>query len=179
MYSEIELINRAQEILKEIAQGVNPLTKEKIEESNFVNNPKMIRCFMFCAEMLDRAKAPVKNTNTQFIITAKQKENINIPYDTIGFSNFAKIVNENIDQFISKKASAHKIILSLKNLGILGEVINENNKKVTITLPNSADYGFITVHKSFEEREYDQVMANRQGQKYLIDNLEMLMGGVR
>lgn len=176
MNSEVELINKAQEILKEIARGINPFTKEKIEESNFVNNPKMIRCFMFCAEMLDRAKVPAKNTNTQFIITAEQKENIKIPYETIGFTNFTKIVNENIDQFISKKASAHKIILSLKNLGILGEITNDNNKKVTITLSNSAEYGFVTIHKNFEGREYDQVMANRQGQQYLIDNLEMLMG---
>lgn len=176
MNSELELISKAQEILKEMAQGINPFTKERIEETNFLNDPKMIRCLAFCADMLDRAKVPVNNTNTEFIITKEQKESIHIPYDTIGFTNFSRIVNEIIDQFISKKASAHKIILSLKNLGIIGELINEKGKKTTITLPNSADYGFVTVHKSFNGREYDQVMANRQGQRYLIDNLEMLMG---
>lgn len=73
MNSEVELITRAQEILREIARGFNPLTKEKIDETNFVNNPKMIRCFMFCADMLDRAKKPAQNYNTQFIITQEQK----------------------------------------------------------------------------------------------------------
>lgn len=179
MNSQVELITKAQEILREIAQGINPFTKEAIEESNFVNNPKMIRCFIFCADMLDRAKVPPKNTNTDFIITKEQKEKILIPSDTIGFTQFTNIVNENIDQFISKKASPHKIIVSLKNLGILGEIVNDNNKKVTITLPNSEEYGFITVHKTFNGNEYDQVMANRKGQKYLIDNLEMLMGQVK
>jgi len=179
MNSEIELITRAQEILKEIAQGINPFTKEKIEESNFVNNPKMIRCFMFCAEMLELAKTQKKSrkaSDLPFIITAEQKDRIIIELDTIGFTQFTRLVNEIIDQSISRKASPIKIINSLKTLGIIGEVIKDNGKKETTVLPNSEDYGFISVHRNMYGKEFDQVMANRQGQKYLIDNLEMLMG---
>lgn len=176
MSEEMELINRAQEILREMARGVNPFTKERIEETNFVMNPKMIRCFMFCADMLDRAKRPDQNYNTQFIITAEQKERIIIHYDTISFTQFCKIVNNVINQSISKRVSAIKLTQSLKNLGILGEAIDNRSRKATITIPGSAQYGFATVRKSFEGKEYDQVVANRQGQKYLIDNLEMLMG---
>ncbi len=179
MNSEVELITRAQEILKEIARGINPFTKEQIEESNFVNNPKMIRCFMFCAEMLERAKRPTPNDNTQFIITKEQKERINIQYDTIGFTQFCKIVNSVIDQSISKRAFQNRITLSLRTLGILGEEVDYRGGKKSVTIPTSAEYGFITVHKSVDGREFDQILANRKGQKYLIDNLEMLMGEVR
>ncbi len=178
MHKDIELVTRAQEILREIARGINPLTKEKIEESNFVNNPKMIRCFIFCAEQLEKAKVLPKNTNPHFIITPQQKANIIINSETIGFAQFARLVNEVIDESISKKASARTIIQSLKTLGILGEFINSRNKKETTVLANSADYGFVSVHREMNGREFDQVMANRQGQKYLLDNLEMLMGEV-
>lgn len=176
MNTEIELITKAQEILKEIARGINPLTKEKIEMDNFVNNPKMIRCFMFCAEMLEKAKLPTKNTNTQFIITDAQKEKINIEFDKVGLSVFVRRVNEVIDESISKRVSQPRITQSLKTLGILGESINEKGNKATITIPISADYGFETKRVISGDREYNQVVANRQGQKYLIDNLEMLMG---
>lgn len=178
MHKDIELVTRAQEILREIARGINPLTKEKIEESNFVNNPKMIRCFMFCAEQLEKAKVLPKNTNPHFIITPQQKANIKIDSETIGFAQFAKLVNEVIDESVSKKASAHTIIQSLKTLGVLGEFINSRNRKETTVLANSADYGFITVHRELNGREFDQVVANKKGQRYLIDNIEMLMGEV-
>jgi len=176
MHEELELINKAQEILREIARGVNPFTKERIEETNFVMNPKMIRCFMFCADQLEKAKKPPVNTNTQFIITKEQKNRIHIDYDTIGFTQFCKIVNNVIDQSISKRAHQNRITASLRTLGILGEERDYRGNIRTITIPSSAEYGFITVHKKVEDREYDQVMANRKGQKYLIDNLEMLMG---
>jgi len=179
MNSEVELITKAQEILREISRGVNPLTKERIEETNFAINPKMIRCFMFCADMLEKAKRPPQNYNTQFIITQEQKRKIIIRYDTISITQFCKIVNNVIDQSISKRAFQNRIIQSLKTLGILGEVVDFRGHKISVTISNSAEYGFISVKKSFEGREYDQIVANRQGQKYLIDNLEMLMGEVR
>lgn len=175
MNNEIELIARAQEILKEISQGINPLTKKKIEGDNFVNNPKMIRCFMFCADMLERAKVKPKNTNTIFLITKEQKEQINISFDTVGLKLFVRCVNEVIDESISRRASQAKITNSLKTLGILGERVTDGHKS-TITIPTSADYGFETKRVVFGEKKYDQVVANRKGQKYLIDNLEMLMG---
>ena len=65
---------------------------------------------------------------------------------------------------------------SLKTLGILGEAIDNAGRKSTITIPNSANFGFETERRTYNNQEYDQVVANRQGQKYLLDNLEMLMG---
>lgn len=179
MNEELELIKRAQEILREMASGVNPLTRERIEETNFVMNAKMIRCFMFCADMLERAKKSPNNCNTQFIITQEQKQRINIFYDTIGITQFCKIVNNVIDQSISRKAHANRIMQSLKTLGVLGEVLNYRGSKTTVTIPASAEYGFISVHKTVDGHEYDKIMATRQGQKYLIDNLETLMGEVK
>ena len=145
MYRDIELIIRAQQILREIAQGINPLTGETIEENNFVNNPKMIRCFTFVADALERAKKPEKNLNTQFIITKEQKEAIDIPFETIGISKFTQAVNKEINQSISKKAHSKKIFDSLKTLGILGETVNRDGRKTTIVIPNSANYGFESI----------------------------------
>ncbi|MFA7057237.1 MAG: hypothetical protein WC155_06730 [Candidatus Cloacimonadales bacterium] len=176
MYTDLELVKRAQQILREIAQGINPLTGEVIEETNFVNNPKMIRCFTFVADALERVNTPAKNYNTQFIITQEQKAQIELPFDTIGISKFAQAVNKVIDESISRRASANMLFNSLKTLGILGEAIDNAGRKSTITIPNSANFGFETERRVYNNQEYDQVVANRQGQKYLLDNLEMLMG---
>jgi len=176
MHQDIELIIRAQQILREIAQGINPFTGETIEESNFVKNPKMIRCFNFVADVLERTKSTVRNLNTQFIITKAQKEEIDIPFETIGITKFIQAVNQVINQSISKRASSKKIFDSLKTLGILGETVDRDGRKTTIVIPNSANYGFESVRRVSNDIEYEQVVANRKGQKYLIDNLEMLMG---
>lgn len=176
MHQDIELIIRAQQILREIAQGINPFTGETIEESNFVNNPKMIRCFTFVADTLERAKKPEKNYNTQFIITKAQKEEIDIPFETVGITKFIQAVNQVINQSISKRANSKKIFDSLKTLGILGETVDRDGRKTTIVIPNSANYGFESIRGISNNIEYEQVVANRKGQKYLIDNLEKLMG---
>lgn len=53
MNEELEKIQKARLVLQKIANGINPINGEKIEEESFLNDPRIIRCFYFVAEVLD------------------------------------------------------------------------------------------------------------------------------
>ncbi len=171
MYTENELITKAQLVLEKLSKGVNPLTGESIDSNNFILDPKLQRCFKFVIERLDNAR-PAPN---EFNITDQQKQQIDITEETIGFSKFASKVNQFIDTDVSKKVSSARLLSGLKKMGVLGDKISSKGGRITITTPQSEDYGFITIHVTQETREYDQVVATKKGQQYIIDNLEKII----
>lgn len=62
----------------------------------------------------------------------------------------------------------------LKRLGILSEAV-EDGKKRTVTNEISKDYGFFSEKRSYDGREYDMVLINNEGKKYILDNIEKIM----
>jgi hypothetical protein len=173
MYNDYQLITRAQEVLREIAKGINPIDGTQIEQGNFVKHDKIVKCFNYSANMLDKALDYIKNN--VFYITPQQKERISVYQDKVGVMSFARAVNEQIDKNVSMLANGKTINKNLKRLGVLGEKTTAKGGKVTILIPASTQYGFESIRRESNGRNYDQIVANRKGQKYLIDNLEELM----
>ncbi|MGE5629831.1 MAG: hypothetical protein ACM3TR_01900 [Caulobacteraceae bacterium] len=63
----------------------------------------------------------------------------------------------------------------LKMLGILGEEIGEGGKKKTVVNANSASYGLESEKRVFNGVEYEAVVINDKGKKYLLENIEAIM----
>jgi hypothetical protein len=99
-----------------------------------------------------------------------------LPDGLIGVTEFSKQVNMCIDQTRSKKLTAVEINKRLREMGILGEEVNPATGKTrTVTNSKSKDYGFETVTKSFNGNEYDMVVMNDTGKRYLLEHLEEIM----
>ena len=178
-HSEIEKIEKAKIILEKIAKGVNPITGEQIEEDSFLNDARMIRCFYFVAEVLGNVKDGVyrskKNKMTEFIITPEQKEMVEFPPGRIGVNEFSKCINRCIDINISKKLTGVELNKRLKKLGILSEESTQDGKTRTIINEKSIEYGFESERRSYNGNDYDMVVINDNGKKYLSENIESIM----
>ena len=92
----------------------------------------------------------------------------------IGVNEVAKCINEQINPLISKKVTGAQLNKGLKKLGILSE-LEEDGKKRTTTNERSKDYGFFLEKRSYDGREYDMVLINDEGKKYILDNIEEIM----
>jgi hypothetical protein len=179
MVSELEKMEKAKAVLMKIAKGVDPLTGEQIKEDSFLNNPKIIRCFYFVTEILDNvinAAYSKSSKSTCFIITPEQKSRVTFPEGKIGVNEFSRYVNMCIDLNVSKRLTGVEINRRLKKMGVLSEKVNPATGKMrTITNDSSINYGFETLKKSFNGVEYDMVVMNDEGKKYLLDNIEDIM----
>jgi hypothetical protein len=179
MASDFEKMDKAKTVLTKMAEGINPITGEQIKDESFLNDPRIIRCFYFITEVLDNVMKGVYSRNsklTQFVITPEQKSMVELSDGPIGVSEFSRQVNLCIDQTRSKKLTAVEINKRLRKIGVLGEEINSATGKArTVTNSKSKDYGFEMIKKSFNGNEYDMVVMNDTGKRYLLDHLEEIM----
>jgi hypothetical protein len=180
MYVDVEKMEKAKIVLAKIAKGVNPVTGEMIDKESFLNDSKMVRCFNFTTEVLDKVMNEInynKNRSKfeRFIITPEQKSRVVLPEGKIGVSEFAKCINSHIDINHSKKLTGVELNKGLKKLGVLSEVNTGDGKTRTVVTPNSIKYGFETEKRSYNGVEYDKVVINENGKKYLLENIEKIM----
>lgn len=179
MIDNFEKIEKAKNVLQTIAKGVNPLTGEIIEEDSFLNDVRISRCFYFVAEIMDNVINGAYRTNgnklSQFIITPEQKQKVEFPEGKIGVNEFSKCVNLQIDLNRSKKLSGVEINKRLKKMGILSEVATLDGKTRTTANQKSSEYGLETEKRTFNGVEYDMVVINDKGKKYLLDNIETIL----
>ncbi len=180
MYIDVEKMGKTKELLLKIAKGINPLTGEPFEKQSFLNDPKIVRGFYFMAEVLDNtAKGGYQNRYRggydKFIITPEQKSRVTFPAEKIGVNEFSRCVNSCIDLNQSRKLTGVELNKRLKKLGILNAENTPEGKTRTILNETSAKYGFETEKRSYNGVEYDKILINEAGKKYLLDNLEKIM----
>jgi hypothetical protein len=179
MTIEKEKLIRAREILQKMADGINPLSGEKIEDGSFLHDPRIIRCLHFVQEVLYSAIAGnlMKGTGKalKFSITTEEKNQVEFPHNRIGVNEFAKCVNQVIDIHRSKKLTGTELNKQLKKMGILGEEILEAGKTRTVLTAISKEYGIETEKRNYSGNEYEMILFNDEGKKYLLDNLERIM----
>jgi len=177
--SEFEKMAKAKLVLEKMARGIDPLTGEVISEENFLCDPRISRCFVFVAEVLENVINGVYSERVskleQFLITPEQKSQVNFTAGKIGLTEFTKCINACLNLNLSKKLTNVELSKRLKKMEILGENIGEKGKARTVTNENSAAYGFEMIKRSFEGKEYQMLVMNDQGKQYLLEHLEEIM----
>lgn len=178
MINDIEKIEKAKDIIVKLANGISPVDGEEIKKDNVVNDPRMIRCFFFVSEVLENliageySKASKKR---KFIINDEQKDSVIFTEGEIGVNEISKCINQKINPLISKNVTGNLINRGLKRMGILTEINNNDKSRRTSIIETSHNYGFIEIKKSYNGREYFQVVANDVGKKFVLDNIEEIM----
>ncbi len=182
MQNEFDRIEKAKAVLEKIAKGVDPLTGVAIDGESFLNDPRIIRCFYFVGEVLDNVLNGVYsargNKLLNFIITPEQKSQVRFSPGKIGVNEFSRNINECIDLSRSKRLTGVELNRRLRKMGILGEIPGEKGKTRTTLNGSSAEYGFETEIKSYNGVEYEAVVINDKGKRYLLDNIETIMEAV-
>lgn len=174
-----EKLIKAREILGRIANGVNPINGESIEKDSFLQDPRIIRCLFFIQEVLSEAIEGKLNTYSkrpqQFSITEEEKSRVELSNGRIGVNEFAKCINKVIDLNRSKRLTGKELNKQLKKMGILSEQQLPDGKKKTVMNDKSKEYGIETELRSYNGTEYEMILFNDIGKKYLLDNIEEIM----
>lgn len=55
--TELEMIRRAARYMKQLSQGIDPISGQEIGENSVLDEVRLARCFAFTADVLDRLAA--------------------------------------------------------------------------------------------------------------------------
>ncbi|MFJ7728430.1 hypothetical protein ACIQXV_20055 [Neobacillus sp. NPDC097160] len=176
MKHDYEKLDESKKILYKIAHGIDPITNAPIKNESFINDPRVIRSLFFLVDYIDAELAKIpRSKKGDFFITKEQKSHVKFPSGEIGINDCAKAINDVIDIRLVKRISGTMINKQLKKMGILNEVKTEDGKIRTITNEKSEGYGIISRIRFFDNRQYEQVLFNDLGKKFLIENLEKIL----
>lgn len=172
-----EKLGKAKAILEKMANGINPINGQPIQDESFLQDPRMIRCLFYVSNVLqlvmDGKIQRLRPTN--FVITPEEKSRVKFPEYKIGVNEFSKCINEVIDPNKSKKLTGAELNKQLKKMGILSEIPTENGRVRTTINEKSKDYGIEIEIRTYKDREYEMVVFNDAGKRFLLENIEYIM----
>ena len=112
--TDLETIKRAKMYIDKLANGIDPLTDENINNDSILNNIKISRCLFYVSGVLEKViknggeVQRVSNGQAPFLITEEQVSAVEISETPVGVAIIAKRINAVIDENV-KKISPVKI----------------------------------------------------------------------
>lgn len=174
--TELETIKRAKMYIDKLANGIDPLTDENINNDSILNNIKISRCLFYVSGVLEKViknggeVQRVSNGQAPFLITEEQVSAIEISETPVGVAIIAKRINAVIDENV-KKISPVKISNWLLEEGYLAENIRAG-KKEKVAAEKGRELGISTIDGvSPEGITYKKNLYNMNAQKFVIGNI--------
>lgn len=178
---DINLVSHAKDYIDDLAKGINPFTKEEIDENDFVNNVKISRCLFFVSEILREVienggiSSSAKVKLTEFDIESISTDSIEISDAPVTVSVIAQRINavkpENMKKL--KVTAISNWLVSIDMLRVV-TINNKNMKKVT---DNGRSLGLTEEERINQNGTYHAVTYNRNAQQFIVDNLNSIIAG--
>ena len=174
---DLKTLQRARMYIAAMSCGVNPLTGEKVSETDTLANDRIQKCCGYVVEILDGLiKKQVSRNKIPFCVTQQQAEQIFISSDPVGINEIAKRINTVTDSDMTNITGA-KIASWLVDIGYLDvktEEISEKKIKKTKLLNSKSELLGIAVQSVTDKKTgevYDKFMYNENAQRFIISHL--------
>jgi hypothetical protein len=175
--TQLELMIHAQNYIKSLANGFNPLDNSRLPENDIVNDIRISRCLFYVSAVLQevinndgRVSSKSKQKKLPFTITPQQLHKIKISKVPISLSDFIKNINSVIDTENYKRLTYKELSGWLVAKGLLSvENIDGKNKKVITDKSNQA--GISVAYRRYYEKTYTAIVYDQNAQKYILDNI--------
>ena len=176
----LDLVKHAKNYIEKMANGINPLTGEKVSDNDLINNVRIVRCLFYVNDVLERLLdngGVTKNNRVKKAAFYLDKDVLN-KYDySEGDLPISKIVKKINNLKINENITNLKITSVcnwLVNIGLLKE-IDDNGKKTKRPTETGLNLGMYVKHKSGSYGAYDIVMYTKNMQEFIINNFDSLL----
>lgn len=174
---DIKLVRRAKLYADAMAQGINPLNGDYVNEQDSLAQEKIQNCMIFISQILDNVitgGGKVKKSKTSFSITSEQKSRIETSEEPVGVNELAKRINAVIDADKMRTVSGTKIASWMVKNGYLDVVTIDDNKTIKTVNSKSAAFGISVRDKVNLDTgdTYKQPVYNKFAQQYIVQHIE-------
>lgn len=180
--TEIEKLQRAQMYISKLANGINPLNDNPVDQNEIINNERISRCLRYVSEVLDGViKSNEKTDNKKkvkklpFFLSPEARSEFVSSEIPMTASEIARYLNSLADLNVCYKLRVTDIIKWLVEAGILEIQINSENKEIKYPTSIGLDLGIFTETRSGLYGNYTAVFYNQKAQMFIVDNIEAIV----
>lgn len=179
--TELETMQRAKMYIDKLSQGIDPITDQEIHEDSVLNNVRLARCFFYVSEVLAKVIANGGTVGQQvrsldFSITPEQLARVQIMDYPVRITELTDALHQAAGDPQMKKPNARKITDWLIEKGFMTQVNGTDGKTHRIPTDYGLRMGMSTRLRQSRDGEYQAVYYDRNMQRFLLDNLESILG---
>ncbi len=180
--TDLEILERAKTYIDKMANGINPLTDDTINENDFINNVKIARCLFYVSDILrqvidngGKISSPSKKKMVPFYISPDELSQYKGFSNSITLSEIAKFINGLTNNKDMKKLGYKDLAECLVSAGYLENYIIKDR-----TIKRVTQKGY-EIGISYETRtgamgnEYQVIVYNTQAQAKVVELLKQKM----
>lgn len=180
---DINIVAHAKDYIDDLARGINPLSKEAVDENDIINNVKISRCLFYVSDILGEVianggvnanKAP-KPKQEPFDLQKLDLDNYEYSIQPITVSVIARKINE-LKPENMKKLKVTAITNWLVDINMLSTV-QVNGKSHKRPTANAESIGITMEQRNGQYGTYYAVLYNETAQHFIIDNLPSIIDG--
>ncbi|MCI8403317.1 MAG: hypothetical protein HFE49_00275 [Clostridia bacterium] len=174
---DIKLVRRAKLYSDAMAQGINPLNGDYVNEHDSLSQEKIQNCMVFISQILDSvisSGGSVKKNKSVFSITPEQKARIELSDEPVGVNELARRINAVVDSNSMRTVSGTKIASWMVKNGYLDLVTIDDNKTIKTVNEKSSAFGILERDKVNLDTgdTYKQPVYNKAAQQYIVGHIE-------
>lgn len=172
-----ERMNQAREVLQSIIDGVNPQTGKEIKKDSLLYESRISEALAFATNLMGdlQNNSYLRYKPLAFTMNEEQKSKVSFRPGTMGVMEFSKNVNEHLNLENSRKLSGVDLNRRLRKMGVISEELLANGKRRATINDCSLQYGFCMEKRDFRGTEYEMVVMNENGKKYMMENIDTIM----
>lgn len=172
---ERDKILMAQDWVRKLANGINPLTGNAVKEDDVVNNVHISRCLFYVAELLSKHTEKTTKVdptrNKPFVSSAIQVEKYNY-VDAISISAFAREIRNLIPRDMQAVSNTSMVKWLLQE-GLLKESEPDMKGRINkIATEKGKEIGIFNEERENNGGHYLATLYNQDAQRYLLDHIE-------
>ena len=170
-----EKIVTAQDWVRKLANGINPLDGNAVKEDDVVNNIHISRCLFYVAELLGKLSEKTQKVNSirniPFVSSAIQMDKYNY-VDAISISAFAREIR-NLLPANMRAISNTSLINWLLQEGLLSiSEPDSTGRAYKIATEAGKAIGIYTEERESNGGHFLITLYNQNAQRYLLEHLE-------
>lgn len=179
--TELEKLERAKMYIDSLADGVNPLDKSRVSDSDIINNVRISRCLFYVSDILRQVienggvGSPVRfGGKKPFDLSPEQRQSL-IPDDgVVTVKNMTEKINSLIDESNTVKLKATTIGAWLVSIEMLEIVTDEKGKNAKRPTEAGRAAGIYTEERIGQYGAYTIVCYSKEAQQFIFDNIDAL-----
>lgn len=179
--TELDTMKRAEEYIRKMADGINPLTGEPAADDDMVNNVRITRCLYYVSDILRQVidnngvmkkKSGGSGKKADFFITDEQLAELTEFDRPVFMKELADRINEVTEVNNCKKFAAKWVAEFFVSIGFL--VVENDSKRAT---EEGANFGILSEKRQsvYTLREYWVNAYTPAAQRFIIDNIDSIV----
>ncbi len=178
---DVKIVAHAKDYIDDLARGINPFSKEAVDDNDIINNVKISRCLFYVSDILEAViagggvKKPKKPKLEVFDLQTLDLDNYEYLIHPITISVIARKINE-LKPEAMEKLKVTAITNWLVDINMLS-VVHANGKNHKCPTANGESIGITMEQRDGQYGPYYAVLYNESAQHFIIDNLAAIIDG--